>query len=102
VLKNIKKIFFFLTINKTTMSSNIFDSFLTRSEQAKMCYYSAMIVCAAAIIVGLKALDMDLITEHLHDAADGAKLSTNEKIAYGVVLAAGLIAAWCQYLRAPL
>ena len=84
------------------MSSNIFDSFLTRSEQQKLCYYSAMIVCVAAIIVGLKALDMDLIAEHLGGNSSKMTISTNEKIAYGVVLAAGLIAAWCQYLRAPL
>jgi len=79
------------------MSANIFDNFLSRADQQKMCYYSAMIVCIAAIIVGLKAMDKDVITEQL---GDGTKMMTqNEKIAYGVIFAAGLIAAWCQYLR---
>jgi len=81
------------------MNRNILDPFLTSAEQDSLCKYSLMAVCAAAIIVGLRCCDMDLINEHLGDNSPKKALAQNEKLAYGVILAAGILCAWCNFMR---
>ncbi len=74
------------------------DNYLTYSQQAQMCLYSAMIVCAAAIIIGMKAFDKNLVSDMLGDPKYAqAQLTQSEKIAYGILFASGVVCAWCHY-----
>ena len=41
------------------------DQYLTYEQQSQMCRYSAIIVCAAAIIIGMKAFDKNLVSDML-------------------------------------
>ena len=70
---------------------------LTRDQEDMMCKYSSYIVCATAVIVGLKALDNDIINNMLGKGRAQEKLTQEEKIAYGLILASGLACVWCHY-----
>jgi hypothetical protein len=74
------------------------DQYLTYEQQAMACKYSAMIVCAAAIIIGMKAFDKNLVSDMLGDPKYAqAQLTQSEKIAYTILFASGVICAWCHY-----
>jgi hypothetical protein len=74
------------------------DQYLTYEQQALACKYSAIIVCAAAIIIGMKAFDKNLVSDMLGDSKYAqAPLNQSEKIAYGVLFASGIVCAWCHY-----
>ena len=76
------------------------DQFLSYNQQAMACKYSAMIVCAAAIIIGMKAFDKNLVSDVLGDPKyQQARLTDNEKLAYTVLFASGVICAWCHYVK---
>jgi hypothetical protein len=76
------------------------DQLLSYNQQQQMCLYSAMIVCAAAIIIGMKAFDKNLVSDMLGDPKhQQARLTQNEKLAYTVLFAAGVICAWCHYVK---
>jgi hypothetical protein len=79
------------------MDLNI-DQYLSYQQQADMCKYSAIIVCAAAIIIGMKAFDKNLVSDILGESKyKQAPLTQGEKIAYSVLLASGIVCAWCHY-----
>ena len=69
---------------------------ITREQEDMMCKYSSYIVCAAAVIVGLKAFDKDIIGDML-GKKQPEKLTHEEKIAYGVLFAAGVACVYCHY-----
>ena len=76
------------------------DQFLTFEQQSMACRYSAFIVCAAAIIIGMKAFDKNLVSDMLGDPKYAqAKLTQNEKIAYTILFASGVVCAWCHYVK---
>jgi len=90
---NYKKIFFSSDIIKLRKMSQ----FLTREQEDMMCKYSSYIVCAAAVIVGLKAFDKDIIGDMLVEGKKTETLTQEEKIAYGLLFAAGVACVWCHY-----
>jgi hypothetical protein len=73
------------------------SKFLSREEEDMMCKYSSYIVCAAAVIVGLKAFNHDLINNMFGKGKQPEVLTQEEKIAYGVLFAAGVACVWCHY-----
>jgi hypothetical protein len=74
------------------------DQYLTYEQQSQMCRYSAIIVCAAAIIIGMKAFDKNLVSDMLGSPKyQQAQLTDAEKMAYGVLFASGVVCAWCHY-----
>jgi len=73
------------------------SQFLTREQEDMMCKYSSYIVCAAAVIVGLKAFDKDIIGGMLVKGKQPEKLTQEEKMAYGLLFAAGVACVWCHY-----
>ena len=76
------------------------DQFLSFEQQAMACRYSAFIVCAAAIIIGMKAFDKNLVSDMLGDPKYAqARLTQNEKYAYTLLFVAGIVCAWCNYMR---
>jgi hypothetical protein len=85
--------FFFLGYIKVRKMSQ----FLTREQEDMMCKYSSYIVCAAAVIVGLKAFDKDIIGDMLVKGKQAEKLTQEEKMAYGLLFAAGVACVWCHY-----
>jgi hypothetical protein len=81
---------------------DIINNYLTYEQQAQMCRYSAMIVCAAAIVIGLKGFGKNLVHEVLGDQSkpnSAYVMSQNEKIFYMVLFAAGVICASCHYIK---
>ena len=70
---------------------------LTREQEDMMCKYSSYIVCAAAVIVGLKAFDHDLINNMFGKGKKAEKLKQEEKMAYGLLFAAGVACVYCHY-----
>jgi len=74
------------------------DQILTFEQQVLACRYSAFIVCVAAIVIGMKAFDKNLVSDMLGDPKYAqAQLTQNEKIAYTILFASGVICAWCHY-----
>ena len=73
------------------------SQFLTREQEDMMCKYSSYIVCTAAVIVGLKAFDKDIIGQVLVKGEQAEKLTQEEKMAYGLLFAAGVACVWCHY-----
>jgi hypothetical protein len=73
------------------------SQFLTREQEDMMCKYSSYIVCAAAVIVGLKAFDQDIISNMFGKGKPQEQLTQEEKLAYGLLFAAGLACVWCHY-----
>ena len=72
------------------------SQFLTRENEDMMCKYSSYIVCAAAVIVGLKAFDKDIINHMFGKGKQPEVLTHEEKIAYGLLFAAGVACVWCH------
>lgn len=84
---------------------------LTREQEDMMCKYSSYIVCAAAVIVGLKAFDKDIIAEMIGNKRPCPKCESNgkcescgtlnhgEKMAYGLLFAAGVACVYCHYSK---
>lgn len=70
---------------------------LTRQQEDMMCKYSSYIVCAAAVIVGLKAFDTDIINKYLGMGKPAEKINQEEKMAYALLFAAGIACTWCHY-----
>lgn len=76
------------------------DQFLTFEQQNMACRYSAFIVCIAAIVIGMKAFDKNLISDMLGDPKyTQATLTQNEKYAYTLLFVAGIVCAWCNYMK---
>jgi phosphate/sulfate permease len=74
------------------------NNFLSLKAQDDLCRYSAYLVCAAAIIIGLKAFGKNVVKEVLGDKKSD-HLTQEEKFAYAVLFAAGIVCVWCNYLR---
>ena len=74
------------------------DQILTYEQQAIACRVSAFIVCIAAIVIGMKAFDKNLVSDMLGDSKyKQAPLTQNEKYAYTILFVSGLMCAWCHY-----
>ena len=79
------------------------DQYLSREQQDMLCKYSAFIVMVAAVVIGLKAFDMNLVHQYFGDKTKEMPIYTQyEKIIYGVTGLAGIFAFWCAYYRAKL
>jgi len=74
------------------------NNYLSLRQIDLSCKYSAYIVCAAAIIIGLKAFGKNVVKEVLGDKKSD-HLTQEEKFAYAVLFAAGIVCVWCNYLR---
>jgi len=76
------------------------DQLLSYEQQVLACRYSAFIVCVAAIIIGMKAFDKNLVSDMLGDPKYAqARLTQNEKYAYTLLFVAGIVCAWCNYMK---
>ena len=79
------------------------DQYLSREQQDTLCKYSAFIVMVAAIITGLRALDMNIIGQYFGSPMKGQPTYTQtEKIIYALVGFSGIFAFWCAYYRAKI
>ena len=74
------------------------DQLLTYEQQTFACKYSAFIVCVAAIVIGMKAFDRDLIADMLEEPAQ-LPATQKQKYVYTILLVSGLICAWCHYMK---
>ena len=76
------------------------DQYLSREQQDMLCKYSAFIVMVAAVITGLRALDMNIVGQYFGAPGKGQPMYTQtEKIIYALVGVAGIFAFWCAYYR---
>jgi hypothetical protein len=78
--------------------STYVDRYLSYEQQKQACKISALIVCAAALLVGMRAFGKDLIHDFFGDKnVMPAPLSQSEKIAHIVLFASAVVCIYCQY-----
>ena len=75
------------------------DQYLSREQQDMLCKYSAFIVMVAAIITGLRALDMNIVGQYFGANKSKPTYTQTEKIIYALVGFSGIFAFWCAYYR---
>ena len=74
------------------------DQYLSFDQQRQACKISALIVCAAALLVGMRAFGKDLIHDFFGDSnVRPAQLSQSEKIAHIILFASAVVCIYCQY-----
>lgn len=78
--------------------STYVDKYLSYEAQKMACKYSALIVCAAALLIGMRAFGKDLIHDFFGDKnVMPAPLSQSEKIAHIILFASAVVCIYCQY-----